>query len=173
MGPRKDEGSYWGYEEQGNEQLQCVHGFQLNTNNTTTLCYRPAEQLKWSNENKNGKETSSSLWSRKWSGCALSFDGKKSSVLAMAEVMHLAYQLAVRNWIKSQFCKRNEKNWRKWLKFFNKFRLQPLKVFAPKREGFHSWIISSVFLIYEPTMYVIQHNPARLHNCDETGITLE
>ena len=25
MGPRKDEGSYWGYEEQGNGQLQIVH----------------------------------------------------------------------------------------------------------------------------------------------------
>jgi hypothetical protein len=29
--------------------------------------------------------------------------------LTMADVMHLAYQLAVRNGIKNQFCKRNEK----------------------------------------------------------------
>jgi len=36
--------------------------------------------------------------------------------LTMAEVMRLAYQLAVRNRIKNQFCKRNEKNGRKWLK---------------------------------------------------------
>jgi len=29
--------------------------------------------------------------------------------LTMADIMHLAYQLAVRNGIKNQFCKRNEK----------------------------------------------------------------
>jgi hypothetical protein len=34
----------------------------------------------------------------------------------VADVMHLAYQLAVRNGIKNQFCKRNEKAGRKWLK---------------------------------------------------------
>jgi hypothetical protein len=36
----------------------------------------------------------------------------------MAHVMHLAYQLAVRNGIKNQFCKENEKAGRKWLKIF-------------------------------------------------------
>jgi len=36
----------------------------------------------------------------------------------MADVMCLAYQLAVRNGIKNQFCKRNEKAGRKWLKNF-------------------------------------------------------
>jgi hypothetical protein len=34
---------------------------------------------------------------------------KKFFGLKMADVMHLSYQLAVRNGIKSQFCKRNEK----------------------------------------------------------------
>jgi len=34
---------------------------------------------------------------------------------AVADVMCLAYQLAVRNGIKNQFCKRNEKTGRKWL----------------------------------------------------------
>jgi len=34
-------------------------------------------------------------------------------VLTMADVMRLAYQLAVRNGIKNQFCKRNEKTVRK------------------------------------------------------------
>jgi len=38
--------------------------------------------------------------------------------LTMAEVTHLAYKLAVRNRIKNQFCKRNEKVGRKWLKNF-------------------------------------------------------
>ena len=35
--------------------------------------------------------------------------------LTMADVMNLAYKLAVRNGIKKQFCKRYEKTGRKWL----------------------------------------------------------
>jgi hypothetical protein len=38
--------------------------------------------------------------------------------LTMADVMRLTYQLAVRNGIKNQFCKENEKAGRKWLKNF-------------------------------------------------------
>jgi hypothetical protein len=38
MGPQKEEGSYWGYVEQENGQLQGVQSFQLTTNNTTELC---------------------------------------------------------------------------------------------------------------------------------------
>jgi len=38
--------------------------------------------------------------------------------LTMTDVMRLAYQLAVRNGIKNQFCKRNAKAGRKWLKNF-------------------------------------------------------
>jgi len=38
--------------------------------------------------------------------------------LTMADNMRLAYQLAVRNGIKNQFCKRTEKAGRKWLKNF-------------------------------------------------------
>jgi hypothetical protein len=36
----------------------------------------------------------------------------------MADVMRLAYQLAIRNEIKNRFCKRNEKAGRKWSKNF-------------------------------------------------------
>jgi len=53
--------------------------------------------------------------------------------LTMADVMHLAYQLAVRNGIKNQFRKRNEKAGRKWLKNFLRrhpqISLGPPKVF--------------------------------------------
>jgi hypothetical protein len=38
--------------------------------------------------------------------------------LTMADVMRLAYQLAVRNAIRNRFCKRIEKAGRKWLKNF-------------------------------------------------------
>jgi len=48
----------------------------------------------------------------------LLIEKKKFFGLTMADVMHLAYQLAVRNEIKNQFCKRNEKAGRKWLKNF-------------------------------------------------------
>jgi hypothetical protein len=43
---------------------------------------------------------------------------RKFMGLTMAGVVHLAYQLAVRNGIKNQFCKRNENPGRKWLKNF-------------------------------------------------------
>jgi hypothetical protein len=41
----------------------------------------------------------------------------------MAHIMYLAYQLAVRNGIKNQFCKIYEKAGKKWLKNF--LRRQP------------------------------------------------
>jgi hypothetical protein len=41
----------------------------------------------------------------------------------MGDVTHLAYQLAVRNGIKNQFCKRNEITGRKWLKNYS-YKLQ-------------------------------------------------
>jgi len=50
--------------------------------------------------------------------------------LKMADVMRLAYQLAVRNGIKNQFCKRNEKTGRKWLKIFLSCH-QEISVTAP------------------------------------------
>jgi len=50
---------------------------------------------------------------------------------------------------KKQFCKRNEKTGRKWLKNVNvvikKFQLQPLKVFTVKSEEFHSESVAQSF----------------------------
>jgi len=43
---------------------------------------------------------------------------RKFAGFKMADVMHLAYQHDVRNVIKNQFCKRNEKTGKKWLKNF-------------------------------------------------------
>ena len=53
----------------------------------------------------------------------------------VADVMCLAYQLAVRNGIKNQFCKRNEKAERKWLKNFLRSRQE---ISATTPEGLHS-----------------------------------
>ena len=49
--------------------------------------------------------------------CCLLMERKFCS-LTMADVTRLSYQLAVRNGIKTQFCKRNETAGRKWLKNF-------------------------------------------------------
>jgi hypothetical protein len=69
--------------------------------------------------------------------------------LTVADVKCLAYQLAVRNGITNQFCKRNEKTGRNWLKNFyvviKIFQLQPLKFFTLKSGGFTPELIA-VFL---------------------------
>ena len=97
--------------------------------------------------------------------------------LTMADVMRLAYQLAVRNGIKNQFCKRNEKAGRKWLKNFLRRHPQislrtPEGLSLSRARGFTPESVAQFFEIYEPAMDTIQHNPARLYNCDETGITI-
>jgi hypothetical protein len=51
--------------------------------------------------------------------------------LTMADVMCLAYQLAVRKGIKNQFCKRNEKTGKEWLKVFLRRHLE-ISVTTPK-----------------------------------------
>jgi len=65
----------------------------------------------------------------------MSFDRKKVFGLTMADNMPLAYQLAVRNGIKNESCKRNEKAGRKWLKNFLR-RHQEISIRTP--EGLHS-----------------------------------
>jgi hypothetical protein len=58
--------------------------------------------------------------------------------LTMADVMHLAYQLAVRKKKKNQICKRNEKTGRKWLKNFLRHHQEISVTTTLKNEGFHS-----------------------------------
>jgi hypothetical protein len=49
---------------------------------------------------------------------------RKFFCLTMADVMRLAYQLAVRNGVKNQFCKKNGRAGMKWLKNFLLSHLQ-------------------------------------------------
>ena len=49
--------------------------------------------------------------------------------------MCLAYQLAMRNGIRNQFCKRNEKAGKISYVVINKFQLEPLKVFQSQERG--------------------------------------
>jgi hypothetical protein len=96
--------------------------------------------------------------------------------LIMTDVMCLAYHLAVRNGIKTIFAREMKRlkgsGWNISYVVIKKFQLQPLRVFTPKRERFHSWISSSVFLNLRTRKGRIQHNSARLYNCDETGVTV-
>ena len=112
-------GSYWGYKEQGNGQLQSIQSFQRTTNNTTERYVK--DRQKTSSETVKTK-----LSRRQVLPCEAENDRlstvfwKKESFFGLteADVTCLAYQLAVRNGIKKQFCKRTEKVGRKWLKIF-------------------------------------------------------
>ena len=119
MGRRKNEGSFWGYKEQGIGQLQSIQSFQRTTNNTTERYVKDQQKISSETvktklgrkqglprEAENDVTEHRLLMERKFFG------------LTMADVTCLAYQLAVRNGIKNQFCKRNEKAGRKWLKKF-------------------------------------------------------
>jgi len=152
MGPPKDEGSYWGYEEQGNGQLHGVQIFQLTRNDTTELSYAKIgeslsevikqkwvgskfflvqEKMIWLSNVFWWKE---SFWAWQWQTSCISLN-----------------QLAVRNGIKNQFAREIKimegSGWKiSYIIIFKKFQLQPLKVFTLKNEELHSWISSSVFL---------------------------
>jgi len=55
--------------------------------------------------------------------------------LTVADVRRLAYQFAVRNGIKNQFCKRNEKAVKISYVIIHKFQLEPLKIFHSQERG--------------------------------------
>jgi len=60
----------------------------------------------------------------------------------MADVMYVAYQLAIRNGIKNQFCTRNEKTGKKWLKIslshHQEISVTTHEVLHSQKQGFHS-----------------------------------
>jgi len=75
----------------------------------------------------------------------------------MADVMRLAYQLAVRKEIKNRFCKRNEKAGRKWLKNFLRrhpqISVRTAKGLSLSRaRSFTPESVAQFFLIYEPAV---------------------
>jgi len=82
--------------------------------------------------------------------------------LIVADVMCLACQLAVRNGIKIQFCKRNEKAGRKWLKHFlshPKISVRtPEGLSFSRARGFTPESVAQFFEIYEPAMDTIQQS---------------
>ena len=97
--------------------------------------------------------------------------------LSMSDVMRLAYQLAARNGLKHSFSKTKEKAGKKWLRNFLR-RNPQLSVRTPeglsfaRAKNFTPERVAEFFDIFEPAMDVINHNPSRLYNCDETGVTV-
>jgi hypothetical protein len=96
----------------------------------------------------------------------------------MPDIVRLSYPFSLRNGIKNQFCKRNEKAGRKWLRKFISHHPQ-ISVRSPdilslsRARGFTPETVAQFFFsIYEPAMDTIQHNPARLYNSDKTDITI-
>jgi hypothetical protein len=71
--------------------------------------------------------------------------------LTIADVVRLAYQLALRNGIKNHFCKRNEKTGIKWLKSFLRRHQEilvrtPEGLSLPRARCFNPEIRSSFFI---------------------------
>ena len=119
MGPRKNEGRYWGYKEQGNVSYKASRVFNVPQ---TTLWYYVKNRQKRSSETVKTKlgrkqvlpcEEKKIIWLNTVFWWTEPFFG-----LTIADVMRLTNKLAVRNRIKNEFCKRNEKAGRKWLKNF-------------------------------------------------------
>ena len=67
---------------------------------------------------KLGRKQVLSLWSRKWCGWTLSFDGKNVFWLDSARRHASHLPTCCKKRIKNWFCKRNEKVRKKWLKNF-------------------------------------------------------
>jgi hypothetical protein len=95
--------------------------------------------------------------------------------LTISDVMRLSYQLAVRNGIKNQFCKRNEKAGRKWLKNFLRHH-QETSVITPeglslsRARGFSPESIAQFFksmnLQWTPFNIILQDlRQIQLHYC--------
>jgi len=111
--------------------------FQRTTNNTTERYVKDPK--------KSSSETiKTKLGRKKFLPCEAENDvaehcllmERKFFGLTMADVMCLAYQLAVRNGIKNQFCKRNEKAGKFSYVVIHKFQLELLKVFHSQERGF-------------------------------------
>jgi hypothetical protein len=75
---------------------------------------------------------------------------RKIFFFTVADVMHLAYLLVIRNRIKPKFSREMKRlegsGWKISNVVIKKFQLQPLKFCTLKSEGFHSWISNSLFL---------------------------
>jgi hypothetical protein len=128
MGPRKNESSYWGYEEQGNGQLQSVQSFQRNTNTRALVILKTERKAQMKQAKQNWVGSKFFLVKQKIIWLSTVFWWKESFFgLTIADAVRLTYQLVVRNGIKNQFCKRS--GWKISYVVIQKFQLEPLKVF--------------------------------------------
>jgi hypothetical protein len=96
--------------------------------------------------------------------------------LKMADIMSLAYQLAVSYGIKKQYF--FQEKWKAWKEVVEKFPKFSSRNFSDKTwssslsgaRGFTPESVAQYFYIYEPAIRTIQHNHSGPYNCDETDI---
>lgn len=97
--------------------------------------------------------------------------------LSQKDLRRLAFQLAEKNGIAHPFSKKSESAGRKWVKNFLR-RNPQLAVRSPqglsfaRAKHFTLEAVAKFFDIYEPAMEKIKHQPHRIYNCDETGISI-
>lgn len=97
--------------------------------------------------------------------------------LSQKDVRRLAFQLALKNGIKTPFSKEKESAGRKWLKNFLRRNPQlsirtPQGLSLSRAKSFTPEAVARFFDLFEPAMEIIKHSPNRLYNCDETGVTV-
>lgn len=97
--------------------------------------------------------------------------------LTAKDVKKMAFHLAEKNSVRHPFNEGNAKAGWKWLHSFMRrhpeLSLRKPQLTSMKRiRGFSRENVKQFFDIYEPLLEMINHDPKRLYNCDETGITI-
>lgn len=93
------------------------------------------------------------------------------------DICRLSFELCEKNNIKNPFNNLKQCAGSKWLRSFLKrnrelsFRT-PQAISYARVKSFTKENVESFFDLYEPLLEKVNHNPARIFNCDETGITI-
>ena len=97
--------------------------------------------------------------------------------LTAKDVKKMAFHLAEKNGLKHPFPEKNKSAGWKWLRSFMKrhprLSLRKPQATSVKRiKGFTKENVKRFFDLYEPLLNLVNHNPCRVYNCDETGLTV-
>ena len=130
MGPRKDERSYKAMRNNEMGSYKASRFFSVPHTTTERYVKDPQESSSEAIKTEMGRKQVLLCEAENDVAELCLLLERKTFGLTMADVMRLAYQFAVRNGIKNQFCKRNENNVRKRLKNFLR-RHQEISVTTP------------------------------------------
>ncbi|KAJ4449784.1 hypothetical protein ANN_01188 [Periplaneta americana] len=97
--------------------------------------------------------------------------------LTVKDLRRMAFQLAIRNSIKHPFSSTNKAAGRKWMRLFLKRHPQlslrkPQPLSLARIQGFSPENVQKIFSILEPELMKVNHNPLKIYNVDETGISV-